>query len=631
MDTEMEDTIVVRGPIEDTIVVRGTIEDAIIVRGSTEVQVQNNDREIEVAQKPVALTEEDYGRIQEIILNIDLLKNQASSNDAWRKDAEADYLLTRNRVKEMETISASAVATATEAGRVASFQEQKIITLENHAAEKESEINKLQAEVFAAQAALRTAEGLIHQLWDRIHLIEGKLSNVEKEHGMLEDLVLKKVNAIVDDVERGLAKKIRKAKNDVHELIRQECSELQQPSLEEMNLRWPQVETSRVLDGLKSENQESRHEELQSSPTSEHNNLTGLEESIYCLPTPPSPKRPLREPQVLTQGNPPPNAPKGPKRWLEWKLRQSKSSRKGRLRSRNTGNSYRFSTDDTDTERERTQTSRSGPERKSTPQIQSIRNREKLLSDEIKKLKERINQAESRYKWETVRGKQKNSPRKVEEGDKIASWSKTSTGRHKLVITAADDGSVRSLADLQEIIESNRKNKTLLSQIGTIGNFAYEYKDRKMLHHNHRGGIRLSVETPQEAIKLINLSLWIKDRKHRIQYFQKAQADDQCKHCSSWGHLERSCLYGGNGRCSICSKDHRTENHSSGKDKKRKEKTKCPNCNGNHTAMEDSCPAKQKALEKQLSREQDKKPKGDRKKVMQRGARSTRGHSRRND
>ena len=78
------------------------------------------------------------------------------------------------------------------------------------------------------------------------------------------------------------------------------------------------------------------------------------------------------------------------------------------------------------------------------------------------------------------------------------------------------------------MITSHRKNNVLLGQIGTIGNFAYEYKDRTLLNHNHRGGLLLSVETPQEAAKLLNLGLWIKDRKHRVHYFLVAMGLMAC-------------------------------------------------------------------------------------------------------
>ena len=120
--------------------------------------------------------------------------------------------------------------------------------------------------------------------------------------------------------------------------------------------------------------------------------------------------------------------------------------------------------------------------------------------------------------WTLVQRKRRRAVDGGKRTDKAA-WAKRLPGRHKLIIFAADDGSVDSLAGVQETITISKNNSALLSQVSTIGNLSFEYKDRSLLKHNHRREILFSVETPQEAARCLNLGIWIKDRKLRVMYF----------------------------------------------------------------------------------------------------------------
>ena len=133
--------------------------------------------------------------------------------------------------------------------------------------------------------------------------------------------------------------------------------------------------------------------------------------------------------------------------------------------------------------------------------------------------------------------------------------------KYNLVIKMADDGKTEEAEEIWSKIMDDRLNKILLQQISTAGCFSYEYFDRKLLSHNHRGGVLFSVETPQEAAKCMNLGIFINGKKHRVHAFTPAQADDLCFNCSTWGHLERNCRAGTNSRCSECSANHRSDKH----------------------------------------------------------------------
>jgi hypothetical protein len=75
----------------------------------------------------------------------------------------------------------------------------------------------------------------------------------------------------------------------------------------------------------------------------------------------------------------------------------------------------------------------------------------------------------------------------------------------------------------------------LVSQQATDGNYAFEYRNRRLLSHNHRGRITFTVEIPQEAAQCINLGIYLNGRKHRVFVYTRSQADDLCTNCSTWG------------------------------------------------------------------------------------------------
>jgi hypothetical protein len=121
------------------------------------------------------------------------------------------------------------------------------------------------------------------------------------------------------------------------------------------------------------------------------------------------------------------------------------------------------------------------------------------------------------------------------------------------------------------------------------------------LHHNHRGGITFTVDTPQEAARCMNLGIYLDGRKHRVFAFTRSRADDLCNNCSAWGHLERSCY--ASPWCGICSEHHRTDHYPSVHNGK--QKTKCPNCNGNHRVDYICCPVRARAIEKENNKSQN--------------------------
>jgi hypothetical protein len=114
-------------------------------------------------------------------------------------------------------------------------------------------------------------------------------------------------------------------------------------------------------------------------------------------------------------------------------------------------------------------------------------------------------------------------------------------GKYKLVIRSADDGTRVNVQNIRNEIHSESKNRTLMNQLATDNEYAFEYRNRGILGHNHRGGILFTVGTPQEAARCINLGIYLNGRKHRVFVYTRSRADDLCTHCSAWGHLERTC------------------------------------------------------------------------------------------
>jgi hypothetical protein len=166
------------------------------------------------------------------------------------------------------------------------------------------------------------------------------------------------------------------------------------------------------------------------------------------------------------------------------------------------------------------------------------------------------------------------------------------------VIRSADDGTRVDIQNIRNEIRSESKNRILINQLATDNEYTFEYRNRGMLRHNHRGGILFTVGTPQEAARCMNLGIYLHGRKHRVFVYTRSRADDLCTHCSAWGHLERTC--GALPRCGSCSGNHRTDQHIDHRNGKYMQK--CPNCNGNHQVDDNSCKSKASAVEKQVKR-----------------------------
>jgi hypothetical protein len=107
-------------------------------------------------------------------------------------------------------------------------------------------------------------------------------------------------------------------------------------------------------------------------------------------------------------------------------------------------------------------------------------------------------------------------------------------GKFKLIIGSSDDQTRLNTGTIQQEIRSARQNRTWTSQLGTDRNYSLEYQKRCLLHHNHRGGIKLTVDTPQEAAWCMNLGIYLGGRKHHEFAFPRSRADDLCNYCSAW-------------------------------------------------------------------------------------------------
>jgi hypothetical protein len=168
--------------------------------------------------------------------------------------------------------------------------------------------------------------------------------------------------------------------------------------------------------------------------------------------------------------------------------------------------------------------------------------------------------------------------------------SKTETlrirGKYKLIIRSADDATrLDGDNNIQNEIRSERGNRVLLSQQATDSNYAFEYRNRRLVSHNHRGGITFTADAPEEAARCMNLGIFLGGRKHRVFAYTRSRADDLCSNCSAWGHLERNCA-------ATPPPDIR----------KGKNKFRCPNCGENHQVTHSSCLAGVIACKKQENR-----------------------------
>jgi hypothetical protein len=146
------------------------------------------------------------------------------------------------------------------------------------------------------------------------------------------------------------------------------------------------------------------------------------------------------------------------------------------------------------------------------------------------------------------------------------------------MISSPDDGTRSAIGNIRNDIRSERGNRVLVSEQETDCNYQFEYRNRRLLSHNHRGGITFTGDTPQEAARCMNLGIYLNGRKHRVFAYTRSRAYDLCSNCSAWGHLERNCT--ASLWCGIWGEGYRTDRHPGLRGGKNK--FRCPNGGGTH-------------------------------------------------
>jgi hypothetical protein len=170
-----------------------------------------------------------------------------------------------------------------------------------------------------------------------------------------------------------------------------------------------------------------------------------------------------------------------------------------------------------------------------------------------------------------------------------------------LIIGSFDDGTRINTWGIPNEIRLNCNDRVLTDQLSTDCSYNFEYRNRTLLGHNHKGGITFTMETPQEAVRCMNLRIHPNGRKYRVFAYTRSKGDDLCTHCSAWGHLERNCS--AVARCGICSKNHRIDSHIDLRNGKCK--ILCLNCVGNHHVQHSSCKVKSRVEEKETRRTEE--------------------------
>lgn len=723
------------------------MEDALILRSSRVIQKRSPMTVATVEdQLPVAavvteqiegimLNDEDVAKLQKIFMRVEELEKLTSFNSSWRQEAEADYVATRNRLLESESVCSSAVALANEAGQLSTSIGSRLAWLEMDISSKGNQIGDHAAQLNAlnmtSNSIQQALDGLIKQtakieelnianelnilqhqfteLDGRISKAKTKRQNLEKNYTVFSKDELERFKSLeerVIDMENNAknadklivllqteVSRLKEKENDNNDIIKK----LQEDLAEErfMRIKFMQDDASDLsilgkeeapefvpnstatlkwTDVVKGSDYHSPKEDICRVAADNGTTFGGAHldpgvkrpeqnETVLRKPTKDVKRTGLGIGTVAgggTQHSVPIatraadsvvfDPPKGPKKWINRMTRQ----RKDQPEVVNTHQPYRRCHNDTCGQREeRSKASKVKARNRGIKISTQSAERLKALEAEIQRMKAKIQIHENRKSYECNRSQSINpelsksgwqipkkkhvyripqvNMNKPKFSQEIPSWETKREGRYKMMINAADDGCTMDLASFQAAIMDERNNKRLLEQLSTIGNFRYEYRNRLLLHHNHRGGLLLSVETPQEATRCQNLGIWINGKKHRVMPFVKARADDLCLHCSSWGHLERSCRYDEKGRCAICSNEHRTERHDAVSNPKGKCRIKCPNCSGYHRATDDSCKVKQAALERlnknQIETLTSSHKEG--KNTMNRGANTRLGHRRR--
>lgn len=651
------------------------MEDRIIIRGA--LPVDNSNKKIpEVGSdehQSMAISKEGHERLQNIISQIEELRSQASFNISWREEAEADYVLTRKKVTESEALVAGSVASMDCLQQTVINIGSQVSQIEADMAMKSGQLESIQSGVSALTAKAIDAESALSNILNRVIYLEareldheGKLGFQPTAFGQETSALKGELSAIIDHEILKLKEEIKlisgmwlmekEMNSKISARFEQEIDELKQNLKKERKLRTKledKISTYEVnmfqggqrikdLDNIEICDAEDCNEvQVPCSPLMEKND--GLESSIhrepplttFSLPSTVPPNN-TRESVLLTitpnfscQSTPSNtnitfNPPTGPK---AWRVKQQK--RDDNKSNRLSGSSK--------TQRKKIQ--KSSVKARAQTRLQNIEVELDKLKKEIERREALLSRntqppaispsGSNKRKWQIVKSRKpapsSENPKPIEKCE----WAKRMSGKFKLVIGAADDGSYENITQVYEEIKRDKENKSLLKFLGTVRNLRFEYHNRRILNHNHRGGILFSVELPQEAARCLNLGIYIGGRKHRVFAFTKARANSMCAHCSSWGHLERSCRYNSQGRCGICSGGHRTNLHSPIARRNRKDTLMCPNCCGNHTAEADICPEKIKAYKMALSHHGIDQPSGGRRRNQKRGASHSHGPGRR--
>lgn len=681
------------------------MEDTIIVRTSMMPQVTNNSRELAVHSKQpthepsrsenqrhaekleetVHLSMGDIQKLHEMANQIDELRSHASFSSCWRQEAEADYMATRKRLLDSESLCSTAFLAANEAGQLSTSLGSRLAWMEIQLTSKEHQLGDHSLQLDNLENSGKIQDSKLTNLLDRLTALENnhllvelatlrqRVSELEEKHSK-EKLKRKNLEQHIKEIENCNNLKIEElhrsivANQDSSKVVQSTLFQLQKDILDiKNNDREPQLAASSSQDNVvncdaashisgtqyfaQNENLNNHMPNTACSQIDGENSsmlmkFDGLEASIHRFPRRYPRRQPLAEnttpgggtnhkyQNAAVQRKEEFNPPLGPKKWLEGMSRGQRKQvtnvpgdqvRRGlRKRTPNTMPNNRLY--QLETEISKLKTAIKNQERK---QVSILRKDKPTPSPNNSR---RNQEQDSGWTVQKARERRRTSltTRHTTFG---VPWSKKCKGTYKLMIRAADDGSLTDIEPLYMSVIEDKKNKVLLGQIATVGNLRFEYQDRDLLNHNHRGGVLFSVENPQEAARFENLGVYIFGKKHRVISFVKAQANDMCQHCSAWGHLERNCRVGGSGRCAICAKDHRTEHHghNSSQEKKGKDRLCCPNCGGNHTADDDNCLQKKEAFRRHQDRNPRLESKGKRftKKTMKRGATPNCGHGRR--
>jgi hypothetical protein len=127
--------------------------------------------------------------------------------------------------------------------------------------------------------------------------------------------------------------------------------------------------------------------------------------------------------------------------------------------------------------------------------------------------------------------------------------------------------------------------------------------------------VTFAVRDRASAVRATKRGLFLAGQTLTADLYLKAGPDAFCDHCSGWGHLLHACPSKAEApKCAHCALDHPTSRHrcnikdcpECAKQPGRicghtKSALRCPNCEGRHSAKDDACPAKKRAVQKAKS------------------------------